>query len=50
MHVKKQQLEPDWFQIGKQYVKAVFCHPFYLTYMQSTSSVYKEITLEINVH
>ena len=43
MQVKKQQLEPDmeqttdWFQIGKEYVKAVYCHPAYLTYMQSTS-------------
>ena len=27
----------DWFQIGKEYVKAVCCHPAYLTYMQSTS-------------
>ena len=29
----------DWFQIGKamHYVKAVYCHPAYLTYMQSTS-------------
>ena len=27
----------DWFQIGKRYVKAVYCHPAYLTYMQSTS-------------
>ena len=27
----------DWFQIGKEYVKAVYCHPTYLTYMQSTS-------------
>ena len=26
----------DWFQIGK-YVKAEYCHPAYLTYMQSTS-------------
>ena len=26
----------DWFQIGKEYVKAVYCHPAYLTYMQST--------------
>ena len=26
----------DWFQIGKG-VKAVYCHPAYLTYMQSTS-------------
>ena len=27
----------DWFQIGKKYVKAVYCHPAYLTPMQSTS-------------
>ena len=27
----------DWFQIGKGVVKAVCCHPAYLTYMQSTS-------------
>ena len=27
----------DWFQIGKEYVKAVYCHPACLTYMQSTS-------------
>ena len=27
----------DWFQIEKEYVKAVYCHPVYLTYMQSTS-------------
>ena len=27
----------DWFQIGKEYVKAVFCHPAFLSYMQSTS-------------
>ena len=27
----------DCFQIGKDYVKAVYCHPAYLTYMQSTS-------------
>ena len=27
----------DWFQIGKEYTKAVYCHPAYLTYMQSTS-------------
>ena len=42
MQVKKQQLEPDMEQwtsskLGKEYVKAVFCHPAYLTYMQSTS-------------
>ena len=27
----------DWFQIRKEYVKVVYCHPAYLTYMQSTS-------------
>ena len=42
MQVKKQQLEPDMEQqtgskLGKEYVKAVYCHPTYLTYMQSTS-------------
>ena len=40
--VKKQQLEPDMEQqtgskLGEEYVKAVYCHPAYLTYMQSTS-------------
>ena len=42
MQVKKQQLEPDMEQqtsskLGKEYVKAVYCHLAYLTYMQSTS-------------
>ena len=42
MQVKKQQLEPDMEQwtgskLGKEYVKAVYCYPGYLTYMQSTS-------------
>ena len=27
----------DWFQMGKEYIKAVYCHPAYLTYMQGTS-------------
>ena len=27
----------DWFQMEKLYVKAVYCHPAYLNYMQSTS-------------
>ena len=27
----------DWFHIGEEYIKAVYCHPAYLTYMQSTS-------------
>ena len=43
MQVKKQQLEPDMEQqtgskLGKEYVKVVYCHPAYLTYMQSMSS------------
>ena len=47
MQVKKQQNRTwnnrtrhgtaDWTKLGKPYVKAVYCHPTYLTYMQSTS-------------
>ena len=42
MQVRKQQLELDMQQqtgskSGKEYVKAVYCHPSYLTYVQSTS-------------
>ena len=42
MQVKEQQLELDMEQwthskLGKEYVKAVYCHPAYLTYIQSTS-------------
>ena len=42
MQVKKQQLEPDLEQwtgskSEKEYIKAVYCHPAYLNYMQSTS-------------
>ena len=42
VQVKKQQLELDLEQqtgskSGKEYVKAVYCHPAYLTYMQNTS-------------
>ena len=41
IQVKKQQLEPDMeqqtcFKLGKEYVKAVYCDPAYLAYMQST--------------
>ena len=41
MQVRKQQLELDMEQqtgskLGKEYVNAVYCHPVYLTYMQST--------------
>ena len=42
MQIKKQQLELDVEQqtsskLGKEYIKAVYCHPAYLNYMQSTS-------------
>ena len=42
MQVKKQQLEPDieqltGFKLGKEYIKAVYCHPAYLAYMQNIS-------------
>ena len=41
MQVKRQQLQPDMEQqtgskLGNEYVKAVYCHPVYLTYIQST--------------
>ena len=47
MQVKKQQLEPGMEQwtgskLGKEYVKAVHCHPVYLTYMQSKSDTTEE--------
>ena len=42
MQVNKQQLEPDMEQqtgskLGKEYIKAVYCHPAYLCHIQSTS-------------
>ena len=42
MQVKKQPLELDMDQqtdskLGKEYIKAIYCHPVYLIYMQSTS-------------
>ena len=42
MQARKQQLELDMEQqtgskLGKEYIKAVYCHPAYLSYMQSTS-------------
>ena len=42
MQIKKQQLELGMEQqavlkLGKEYIKAVYCHPACLTYMQSTS-------------
>ena len=54
MEVKKQHLEPDMEQwtssnLGKEYVKDVYCHPAYLMYMQNTSCKmlgWKKYTLE----
>ena len=42
LQIKKQQLEPimkqqTGFKLGKEYIKSVYCHPAYLTYMQSRS-------------
>ena len=42
MQIKKEQLELDMEQqtgsrLGKEYIKALYCHSAYLTYMQSTS-------------
>ena len=42
LYVHQEVTEPDMEQwtgskLGKQYAKAVYCHPVYLTYMQSTS-------------
>ena len=57
MQVKKQQLEPDIEQLtgsklGKEYVKTVYFHPAYLTYMQSTScemSGWMKLKLELRL-
>ena len=43
MQIKKQQLELDMeqhtgFKLGKEYIKTVYCHPAYLTYMQNSTS------------
>ena len=48
MQVRKQQLEPDMEQqtgskSGKEYIKAVCCHPAYLIYMQNSSTLAWEI-------
>ena len=42
MQVKKQQLKLDMeqqtgFKLGKEYIKAIYCHPAYLIYMPGTS-------------
>ena len=54
MQVRKQQLELDMEQQtgsiqGKEYVKAVYCHPAYLTYMQSTSQKKEEAQAGIKI-
>jgi len=46
MQVKKRQLELDMEQqtgskLGKECIKAVYCHPAYLTYMQNTSTSFE---------
>ena len=51
MQVTKQQLELDMEQwtgskLGKEYVKAVYCHPAYLTFKQSTSCEMSTIVLQ----
>ena len=42
MQIKKQELEPDMEQQTgskqEKYIKALYCHPAYLTYIQSTKS------------
>ena len=52
MQVKKQQLELNMEQqtgskLGKEYVKAIYCHPTYLTYMQSKLSVVAQSCLTL---
>ena len=57
MQVKKQQLELDMehqtgSKLGKEYIKAVYCHLAYLTYMQSTSCEildWKKLKLEMRL-
>ena len=46
MQLKKLQLQPDmekWtgFKLGKEYIKAVYCHPAYLTYMLRNVRLYE---------
>ena len=48
MQDRKQQLEPDMehqtgSKSGKEYIKAVYCHPAYLTYMQSAAAAAKSL-------
>ena len=48
MQVINQQLEPDMKQqtgskLGKEYIKAVYCHPAYLTYIQNAAAAAKSL-------
>ena len=51
MQVKKQQLEPDMEQtgsnLGKEYVKVVYCHPDYLTYTSCEMPGWKNHKVEL---
>ena len=52
MQVKKQKLDLDVEQqtsskSGKEYIKAVYCHLAYLTYMQSTYNLYAETVTDL---
>ena len=54
MQVRKQQLELDMEQqtgskLGKEYIKAVYCHPAYLTFMQSTSCEIRQDDVQAGV-
>ena len=54
MQVKKQQLEPDMEQqtgskLEKEYIKSVYCHLAYLTYMQSTSWEMPECIMKLKL-
>ena len=35
--VRTRHGKTDWFKLGKEYVKAIYCYPAYLTYMQRIS-------------
>ena len=37
----------DWFKIGKEYDKAIYCHPAYLTHMQSTCEMLGWMNLKL---
>src|SRR5574337_379671 len=55
MQFKKQQLELDMEQqtgskYGKEYVKAVYCHPAYLTYMQSETESHSVMSESLQPH